>query len=60
MRFIAAVIFAAAAVLPAHAQDAQAWLDKEGLDAVDRKTLKLCSAIHSSESRLTVGHHSGG
>jgi len=45
MRFIAAVIFAAAAALPAHAQDAQAWLDKEGLDAVDRKTLNEFEAV---------------
>src|SRR6185312_13915293 len=45
MRLTAAILFAAAAALPAHAQEAQAWLDKEGLEAVDTKTLNEFEAV---------------
>lgn len=45
MRWTAAVILAAAVTLPARAQDTAAWLEKEGLDAVDTKTFSEYEAV---------------
>jgi hypothetical protein len=46
MRCIAtALLVLAAAVLPARAQDAKAWLEKEGLDAVDLKAFNEYEAV---------------
>jgi hypothetical protein len=45
MRSIAIAFLALAFALPAGAQDAKAWLEKEGLDAVDTKTFNEYEAV---------------
>jgi len=45
MRCIAIALLALAAAVPALAQDAKAWLEKEGLDAVDVKAFNEYEAV---------------
>ncbi|HEY2630079.1 MAG TPA: hypothetical protein VGI57_13195 [Usitatibacter sp.] len=50
MRWTAALLFAAAASIPAYGQDAKAWLEKENLVAVDSKTFAEFEAIVATPS----------
>src|SRR5215471_3201857 len=52
MRLLAVFLVAACAALPTRAQDAKAWLEKEGLESVDTKTF--------NEFEIVVAKPTGG